>query len=149
MCVAAFIALGYDFLAASLCATGICVGFFADNQLYEYMNLPKKPILLETGLWRYSRHPNHFGEQTWWIGLLCFAVAAAGGPADFAASGMQGVCPLRSLQLAALTAGLLLDDVPGGICLDFHRECPLFSRNFRSFTGYTKRIQSSRRGQSM
>jgi protein-S-isoprenylcysteine O-methyltransferase Ste14 len=28
------------------------------------------------GLWRYSRHPNHFGEQTWWIGLLLFGVAA-------------------------------------------------------------------------
>ena len=54
----------YDLLALLLCTVGIAVGCVADNQLCAYMQLgPKKPILLETGLWRYSRHPNHFGEQ--------------------------------------------------------------------------------------
>merc|ERR1711988_1012070 len=57
------------------------------NQLHAYMNMKDKPLLFETGLWKYSRHPNHFGEQTWWIGLLCFAVAAAGGVGNFAACG--------------------------------------------------------------
>ena len=33
---------------------------------------------------RYSRHPNHLGEQTWWVGLLTFGVAAAGGARAFA-----------------------------------------------------------------
>ena len=49
------------------------------------MHTPRKPLVLATGLWRYSRHPNHLGEQTWWVGLLAFGVAAAGGPRSFAA----------------------------------------------------------------
>ena len=49
------------------------------------MHRTAKPLILDTGLWRYSRHPNHFGEQMWWIGLLCFAAAAAGGFRAFAA----------------------------------------------------------------
>jgi len=65
-----------DAVAGALCFTGILIGLFADNQLWAYMNTPNKPMILETGLWKYSRHPNHFGEQTWWVGLLLFGISA-------------------------------------------------------------------------
>ena len=65
-----------DGVAFALCIAGIGIGFVSDNQLTRYMNMKNKPMLLETGLWKYSRHPNHFGEQTWWIGLLLFGVSA-------------------------------------------------------------------------
>ena len=56
----------WQVVAAVVCLTGIAVGYAADNQLRAYMTNPNKPMLLETGLWKFSRHPNHFGEQTWW-----------------------------------------------------------------------------------
>eukprot|EP00966_Prymnesium_polylepis_P011356 261620-Prymnesium_polylepis.1 len=107
----------FDALAASLCVVGICVGLVADNQLYAYMQQPDKQLLLETGLWRYSRHPNHFGEQTWWVGVLCFAVAAAGGLSGFVAGGAPcwavafGVCfnhPIDTLATLPLIENRML-----------------------------------------
>jgi steroid 5-alpha reductase family enzyme len=65
-----------DAIAGITCVAGILIGFFSDNQLFAYMNMPNKPLILETGLWKYSRHPNHFGEQMWWVGLLLFGIAA-------------------------------------------------------------------------
>ena len=36
-----------------------------------------QPILiLDTGLWALSRHPNYFGEQLWWWSLGLFGVAS-------------------------------------------------------------------------
>ena len=32
--------------------------------------------LVPVGLWRYSRHPNHVGEQIFWWGLTMFAVSS-------------------------------------------------------------------------
>ncbi|KAL8138389.1 hypothetical protein V2J09_004390 [Rumex salicifolius] len=71
----------WDFVAILVCVTGIVTAYYADTQLHEYVTLNDKlkqkgePIVstLETGLWRYSRHPNYFGEQLWWWGLAVFA----------------------------------------------------------------------------
>jgi steroid 5-alpha reductase family enzyme len=34
--------------------------------------------VLDTGLWRYTRHPNYFGEAVVWWGLYLIAVGAGG-----------------------------------------------------------------------
>jgi len=33
-----------------------------------------KMLLLNTGMWKYSRHPNYFGEQLWWWSFAIFSV---------------------------------------------------------------------------
>lgn len=41
-----------------------------DKQLSDFIQQPEnKGKIIETGLWRYSRHPNYFGEATLWWGL--------------------------------------------------------------------------------
>jgi steroid 5-alpha reductase family enzyme len=55
----------------------------ADAQLAHFVRDPaNRGRLLQAGLWRWSRHPNYFGEVlVWWgIGLLALA-AGAGWPA--------------------------------------------------------------------
>lgn len=51
-----------------------CIGFFfestADNQLKIFrQNVKNRGKILQTGLWKYSRHPNYFGEVTLWWGV--------------------------------------------------------------------------------
>ena len=65
-------------------AAGLLIAGFADNQLDAFMRENQRRIaagrpkqwLLESGLWRYSRHPNYFGEQLFWwaiagLGVVC------------------------------------------------------------------------------
>ncbi|KAE8697991.1 hypothetical protein F3Y22_tig00110607pilonHSYRG00235 [Hibiscus syriacus] len=71
----------WDFVAAGVCLCGIVIGYLADTQLHNFVirntKLKElgKPMVpnLDRGLWRYSRHPNYFGEQLWWWGMTVFS----------------------------------------------------------------------------
>ena len=65
-------------------AAGFCIwlcGFLfeavGDYQLLQFKKNPaNKGKIMKYGLWRYTRHPNYFGEVTLWWGifLICLAV---------------------------------------------------------------------------
>ncbi len=48
----------------------------ADEQLHAFNKKKQPGELLKTGLWNLSRHPNYFGEISFWWGLYFFALAA-------------------------------------------------------------------------
>lgn len=48
-----------------------------DYQLKRHkQNMNNKGQILQTGLWKYSRHPNYFGEVTLWWGIWLIAVSS-------------------------------------------------------------------------
>ena len=57
-----------------------CIGFYwevvGDWQLYHFLKNKKDDEVLDTGLWKYSRHPNYFGDALLWWGYGCIAFAA-------------------------------------------------------------------------
>lgn len=60
------------------------VGFLfesvGDAQLAAFKRDPANAgRVLSTGLWRYTRHPNYFGDALIWWGLFAIATSAAGG----------------------------------------------------------------------
>jgi len=68
-----------DLLGASLAVFGIGFETLADAQLARFKADPaSKGKVLDTGLWRYTRHPNYFGEFCVWWGLFAIAAGAGG-----------------------------------------------------------------------
>jgi steroid 5-alpha reductase family enzyme len=67
-----------DFVAIAVWAIGFFFEAVGDWQMARFKANPaNKGQVMRTGVWRYSRHPNYFGEATmWWAYYL---VAAAGG----------------------------------------------------------------------
>jgi steroid 5-alpha reductase family enzyme len=60
------------------------VGFFfestADKQLSSFLKNPEnKGKLMREGLWRYTRHPNYFGEVAQWWGIWLIALSVSSG----------------------------------------------------------------------
>ena len=54
---------------------GITIETISDWQKFQFKNNPKnKGKWIESGIWRYSRHPNYFGEMTLWWGIFIFSV---------------------------------------------------------------------------
>jgi steroid 5-alpha reductase family enzyme len=66
-----------DAVALAVTTGGIAIEAVADRQLQRFLRARRDPSsVLETGLWRLSRHPNYFGEITFWWGLWLFGLAA-------------------------------------------------------------------------
>ena len=68
-----------DGLACLLVLGGILFESIADAQLAAFRaGSDSSGKVMDRGLWRYSRHPNYFGECCVWWGLYLFALAAGG-----------------------------------------------------------------------
>lgn len=52
---------------------GLLVETIADLQKFWHKNANKSPAWVDAGLWRYSRHPNYFGEMLCWWGVFLIA----------------------------------------------------------------------------
>ena len=66
-----------SYLAMLLVITGILFETIADHQLAAFKrDTSNTSKVLRSGLWRYSRHPNYFGECLVWWGFFFFSAAA-------------------------------------------------------------------------
>jgi steroid 5-alpha reductase family enzyme len=51
----------------------------ADVQLHRFAAAKRAGEVMDRGLWSWSRHPNYFGEFSFWLALAQFGLAAAPG----------------------------------------------------------------------
>lgn len=67
-----------DIVAGIVTFIAITIELVADNQLRDFMlNKKEKGSTLTSGIWAYSRHPNYFGEISFWWGIFLFGLAAS------------------------------------------------------------------------
>jgi len=70
----------FDVLGALLVAVGIAFESIGDLQLARFKSDPANAgRVMDRGLWRYTRHPNYFGDALVWWGLGVMALSVPGG----------------------------------------------------------------------
>ena len=61
-------------IGAAVCVAGSPARRIADLQLARFLRRPDAAdAVMDTGLWRYSRHPNYFGDALFWWGVWLIA----------------------------------------------------------------------------
>jgi steroid 5-alpha reductase family enzyme len=68
-----------DWLALPLWAVGLFFEAMGDWQLARFKANPaNKGKVMDQGVWKYTRHPNYFGDSAQWWGFYLIAAAAGG-----------------------------------------------------------------------
>lgn len=69
-----------DILGLLTFLIGLTFEAVGDFQLARFKADPSnRSKVMDQGLWRYTRHPNYFGDATLWWGFFLFALATPGG----------------------------------------------------------------------
>jgi len=102
-------------LAAGIAAWLVGFGFEAigDAQLTRFRNDPSRAgRVLDTGLWRYTRHPNYFGDACVWWGIALVALGAPAGAFGLIGAAVMTVL-LRRVSGVTLLERSLVKRRPG------------------------------------
>src|SRR5262249_27926414 len=90
----------FELAAAVLWIVGFAGETTADRQLLRFKRNPEnRGHTCQTGLWRYSRHPNYFFEWVMWVAYGLFAAASPWGWIALA-------CPIAMLYLLLNVTGI-------------------------------------------
>ncbi|MDQ7826535.1 MAG: DUF1295 domain-containing protein [Candidatus Eremiobacteraeota bacterium] len=69
-----------DVMGFALWIAGFALETIADRQLADFRRDPShRGKICQEGLWKYSRHPNYFGEALTWWGIYLVALPVPGG----------------------------------------------------------------------
>ena len=85
-------------------AFGYSFEVIGDYQLKKHIaNKNKKQSLMTTGLWKYTRHPNYFGEAVIWWGLFIIVLSI---PADSVWKYIAVISPITITYLLRFVSGV-------------------------------------------
>ena len=71
-------AVGWLDAVALLVGLGaVVIEFVADVQMHRFAATKQPGQVMDRGVWSWSRHPNYFGEISFWLALALFGLAAA------------------------------------------------------------------------
>jgi steroid 5-alpha reductase family enzyme len=101
-----------DALAVALWAIGLTFEAVGDAQLARFRRDPaNRGRALDTGLWRYTRHPNYFGDAVQWWAF--YMIAAASGAYWSVFSPLLMTYLLMRVSGVALLEKSLIEAKPG------------------------------------
>lgn len=68
-----------DGVAVVVGLAAVALAFIADLQMYRFVRTRQPGEVMDRGLWAWSRHPNYFGEISFWFAMGLFGLAASPG----------------------------------------------------------------------
>lgn len=69
-----------DYIGLTIWIIGYLFEVIGDSQLKKFISKPEnKGRLMKYGLWKYTRHPNYFGEATMWWGIFIISLSVPNG----------------------------------------------------------------------
>lgn len=68
-----------DGVAVVVGLAAVALAFAADLQMYRFVRTRRPGDVMDRGLWAWSRHPNYFGEISFWFAMGLFGLAASPG----------------------------------------------------------------------
>jgi steroid 5-alpha reductase family enzyme len=97
-----------DLAGTALFIVGLLFESVADAQLAAFKKNPaSRGQVMDRGLWRYSRHPNYFGEALLWWGLGLIGAGAPGGWIGLAGPALMTFLLLRVSGVTMLERSLV------------------------------------------
>ena len=66
-----------DAVAVLVGLGAVAIELVADIQMHRFAATKQPGQVMDRGLWAWSRHPNYFGEISFWLALSLFGLAAA------------------------------------------------------------------------
>lgn len=68
-----------EYIGILIWTTGFFFEAVGDWQISQFIKTKKKGEIMTTGLWKYTRHPNYFGEVTMWWGIFIISLSSPQG----------------------------------------------------------------------
>ena len=88
-----------------LIIVAVTVQYISDDQMRKFRKDDKNfGKTMKYGLWKYSRHPNYFGEVSFWFGIYLFALASG------ETSMLLLACPMLMLALFVFISCPMMDN---------------------------------------
>lgn len=86
----------WGWIGAAVALAGLVWEVVADRQLQRFVaGRDREDAVLRSGLWRYSRHPNYFGEFVFWWGMFLLVASTGGALWSVAGPALMTVLLLR------------------------------------------------------
>jgi len=98
---------GWDALGVAVWLVGLVFESVGDLQLARFKaDSRNASAVMDRGLWRYTRHPNYFGDFCVWWGLFIVALSAPLGPYTLASPALMAFLLLRVSGVPLLERGM-------------------------------------------
>jgi len=97
----------FDYLGIGIWLVGLGIESLADHQLRNFLAIEEnRGKVMDRGLWRYSRHPNYFGESLIWWGIFLVAASVPWGWITFVSPLLMTFLLLKVSGVPMLEKGL-------------------------------------------